>query len=204
MRRRDTSAIAPGRTKTAYGISTGCMAACLAGYPLGIWLGRAGTDEAARYWTGYLLAADTYTGWGHVMVQVLPGAFLQLLAVYGCGYCAMGMGLLPLLFALRSGGLGYCAAAVYLEKGAKALLTYRLLMGAAELGTLVLCLWLAQYAGRLSIGLYQSVFCGGAPRGRLQADARSLTLRFGAACLLSIMICGIGAFTAVFIAGILL
>ena len=73
-----------------------------------------------------------------------------------------------------------------------------------QFDALALSLWLARYAGRLCAGLNQSIFAGGAARGRLQADARRLALRFLLAAALSIGVSVVGAGIAVFVAGILL
>ena len=153
---------------------------------------------------GHLLAAESYTAWQSVAAALLSGIFLTLLCIFTAGFCAVGTGLLCLVFAAQGGYLGFCAAAVCLQNGAKALLVYRALLSFPELAALALSLWLAWYAGRLCAGLNQSIFAGGAARGRLQADARRLALRFLLAAALSVGVSVVGAGIAVFVAGILL
>ena len=180
-----------------------CAAAFLAAYPLGMWQGSQGGEYAVQL-AGHILSPESYTAWQSVAAALLSGTFLTLLCVFAAGFCAVGTGLLCLVFAVQGGYLGFCAAAVCLQNGAKALLVYRALLSFPELATLALCLWLARYAGRLCAGLNQSIFAGGAARGRLQADVRRLTLRFLLAAALSVGVSAVGAGVAVFAAGILL
>lgn len=180
-----------------------CAAAFLAGYPLGIWWGSKGGEYAAQL-VGYILSAESYTGWQSVFGALLSGTFLLLLCIFAAGFCAVGTGLLCLLFAGQGVWLGFCAAAVYLQEGTKALLMYRALLSFQELASLALCLWLAEFAGNLCAGLYLSVFDAGVARGRLQRDAKRLALRFVSAVGLGVGISAVGGGIAVFVAGVLL
>ena len=180
-----------------------CAAAFLAGYPLGIWWGSKGGEYAAQL-AGYILSAESYTGRQGVFAALLSGTFLLLLCVFAAGFCAVGMGLLCLLFAGQGTWLGFCAAAVYLQEGTKALLMYRAMLSFQELASLAVCLWLAEFAGSLCTGLYLSVFDAGVARGRLRADARRLALRFVSAVGLGVGISAVGGGIAVFVAGVLL
>ena len=180
-----------------------CAAAFLAGYPLGIWWGSKGGEYAAQL-VRYILSAESYTGWQSVFGALLSGTFLLLLCIFAAGFCAVGTGLLCLLFAGQGAWLGFCAAAVYLQEGTKALLMYRALLSFQELASLALCLWLAEFAGNLCAGLYLSVFDAGVARGRLQRDARRLALRFVSAVGLGVGISAVGGGIAVFVAGVLL
>ena len=152
----------------------------LAGYLPGIWLGRSGTTP---------LGAQ------------LAVSFLQLILVLLCGFCVWGVGLLALLFAARGLFLGYCAASVAAQSGASALLRYRLDTLLSDVGTLLLCLWLAGWAVRLAMELFRAV------RGRAAREtpgtARRLAVRFAAALALSAAFAAVGAvFTVIGIGGV--
>ena len=143
----------------------------LAGYLPGIWLGRSGTtplgQQLAAYYTSRRL----------------------------CGACVWGVGLRALLFAARGRFLGYCAASVAAQSGASALLRYRLDTLLSDVGTLLLCLWLAGWAVRLAMELFRAV------RGRAAREtpgtARRLAVRFAAALALSAACAAVGAVLAV-------
>ena len=95
-------------------------------------------------------------------------SLLQLILVLLCGFCVWGVGLLALLFAARGLFLGYCAASVAAQSGASALLRYRLDTLLSDVGTLLLCLWLAGWAVRLAMELFRA--CAGVLRGRHRAQ----------------------------------
>ena len=124
----------------------------------------------------------------------LPGIW-QLILVLLCGFCVWGVGLLALLFAARGLFLGYCAASVAAQSGASALLRYRLDTLLSDVGTLLLCLWLAGWAVRLAMELFRAV------RGRAVREtpgtARRLAVRFAAALALSAAFAAVGAVLAV-------
>lgn len=91
--------------------------------------------------------------------------------------------------------LGYCAASVAAQSGASALLRYRLDTLLSDVGTLLLCLWLAGWAVRLAMELFRAV------RGRAVREtpgtARRLAVRFAAALALSAAFAAVGAVLAV-------
>ena len=122
-------------------------------------------------------------------------SLLQLILVLLCGFCVWGVGLLALLFAARGLFLGYCAASVAAQSGASALLRYRLDTLLSDVGTLLLCLWLAGWAVRLAMELFRAV------RGRAAREtpgtARRLAVRFAAALALSAAFTAVGAVLAV-------
>ena len=122
-------------------------------------------------------------------------SLLQLILVLLCGFCVWGVGLLALLFAARGLFLGYCAASVAAQSGASALLRYRLDTLLSDVGTLLLCLWLAGWAVRLATELFRAV------RGRAAREtpgtARRLAVRFAAALALSAAFAAVGAVLAV-------
>ena len=124
----------------------------------------------------------------------LAVSFLQLILVLLCGFCLWGAGLLALLFAARGLFLGFCAASVAAQSGASALLL-------SDVGTLLLCLWLAGWAVRLAMELFRAV------RGRAAREtpgtARRLAVRFAAALALSAAFAAVGAvFTVMGIGGV--
>ena len=102
---------------------------------------------------------------------------------------------LALLFAARGLFLGFCAASVAAQSGATALLRYRLDTLLSDVGTLLLCLWLAGWAVRLTMELFRAV------RGRAAREtpgtARRLAVRFAAALALSAAFAAVGAVLAV-------
>ena len=126
---------------------------------------------------------------------VLAVSLLQRILVQLCRCCVLGVGLLALLFAARGLFLGFCAASVAAQSGASALLRYRLDTLLSDVGTLLLCLWLAGWAVRLTMELFRAV------RGRAAREtpgtARRLAVRFAAALALSAAFAAVGAVLAV-------
>ena len=109
--------------------------------------------------------------------------------------------MLAVLFASRGLFLGFCAASVAAQSGASALLRYRLDTLLSDVGTLLLCLWLAGWAVRLAMELFRAV------RGRAAREtpgtARRLAVRFAAALALSAAFAAVGAvFTVMGIGGV--
>lgn len=121
-------------------------------------------------------------------------SFLQLTAVFLCGFCVLGVGLLALLFAARGVFLGYCAASVAAVNGAAGLVQYRLETIASDAAALFLCLWLAGWSARLAGELFNAV-CGRATR-ETPGTLRRLAVRFGAALVLSAVFSAVGTFLA--------
>jgi len=121
-------------------------------------------------------------------------SFLQLTAVFLCGFCVLGVGLLVLLFAARGVFLGYCAASVAAVNGAAGLVQYRLATIVSDAATLFFCLWLAGWSARLAGELF-NVICGRATR-ETPGTLRRLAVRFGAALVLSAVFSAVGTFLA--------
>ena len=121
-------------------------------------------------------------------------SFLQLTAVFLCGFCVLGVGLLALLFAARGVFLGYCAASVAAVNGAAGLVQYRLATIVSDAATLFFCLWLAGWSARLAGELFNAV-CGRATR-ETPGTLRRLAVRFGAALVLSAVFSAVGTFLA--------
>ena len=121
-------------------------------------------------------------------------SFLQLTAVFLCGFCVLGVGLLALLFAVRGVFLGYCAASVAAVNGAAGLVQYRLVTIGTDAAALFLCLWLAGWSARLAGELFNAV-CGRATR-ETPGTLRRLAVRFGTALVLSAVFSAVGTFLA--------
>lgn len=167
----------------------------LAGYLPGIWLGRSGTTPLGQQLAAYYTSRPEGTSLVAAFGAQLAVSLLQLTLVLLCGFCVWGVGLLALLFAARGLFLGYCAASVAAQSGASALLRYRLDTLLSDVGTLLLCLWLAGWAVRLAMELFRAV------RGRAAREtpgtARRLAVRFAVALALSAAFAAVGAVLAV-------
>ena len=167
----------------------------LAGYLPGIWLGRSGTTPLGQQLAAYYTSRPEGTSLAAAFGAQLAVSLLQLILVLLCGFCVWGVGLLALLFAARGLFLGYCAASVAAQSGASALLRYRLDTLLSDVGTLLLCLWLAGWAVRLAMELFRAL------RGRAAREtpgtARRLAVRFAAALALSAAFAAVGAVLAV-------
>lgn len=167
----------------------------LAGYLPGIWLGRSGTTPLGQQLAAYYTSRPEGTSLAAAFGAQLAVNLLQLILVLLCGFCVWGVGLLALLFAARGLFLGFCAASVATQSGASALLRYRLDTLLSDVGTLLLCLWLAGWAVRLAMELFRAV------RGRAAREtpgtARRLAVRFAAALALSAAFAAVGAVLAV-------
>lgn len=173
----------------------------LAGYLPGIWLGRSGTTPLGQQLAAYYTSRPEGTSLAAAFGAQLAVSLLQLILVLLCGFCVWGVGLLALLFAARGLFLGYCAASVAAQSGASALLRYRLDTLLSDVGTLLLCLWLAGWAVRLAMELFRAV------RGRAAREtpgtARRLAVRFAAALALSAAFAAVGVvFTVIGIGGV--
>lgn len=128
----------------------------LAGYLPGIWLGRSGTTPLGQQLAAYYTSRPKGTSLAAAFGAQLAVSLLQLILVLLCGFCVWGVGLLALLFAARGLFLGFCAASVAAQSGATALLRYRLDTLLSDVGTLLLCLWLAGWAVRLAMELFRA------------------------------------------------
>ena len=81
--------------------------------------------------------------------------------------------------------LGFCAANLFFTGGLQDLVAYWFWTCLPDLAFTAANLWLTGYALRLSQGVFQSVFLGGAPRGHLHAASRRLLVRSGITLLIS-------------------
>lgn len=166
----------------------------LAGYLPGIWLGRGGVSALGQQLAAYYTKSPENAAFAAIFGTEFSVSFLQLTAVFLCGFCVLGVGLLALLFAARGVFLGYCAASVAAVNGAAGLVQYRLATIVSDAATLFFCLWLAGWSARLAGELFNAV-CGRATR-ETPGTLRRLAVRFGAALVLSAVFSAIGTFLA--------
>ena len=162
------------------------------GYLPGILLGRGGSTALGQQLAAYYAKSPAGSTFAAAFGAQFIIAFLQLCAVFLCGFCVWGVGLLVLLFAARGLFLGFGAASVAAADGVSGLLQYRIDTMLSDVGTLFLCLWLAVWAVRLAAELFRAV------QGRATREApgtlRRLTVRFGVALLLSAVFSAAGGF----------
>ena len=164
----------------------------LAGYLPGIWLGRGGVSALGQQLAAYYTKSPENAAFAAIFGTEFSVSFLQLTAVFLCGFCVLGVGLLALLFAVRGVFLGYCAASVAAVNGAAGLVQYRLETIVSDAATLFFCLWLAGWSARLAGELFNAV-CGRATR-ETPGTLRRLAVRFGAALVLSAVFSAVGTF----------
>lgn len=181
-------------------------AAFFLGYLPGILTGR-DTAGSGSLLAAYYMDKQNFASWGQVFEDLYAGAFLQATLVLLFGFCALGMLLLSVLFALKGMYLGYCAAAVFAQSGAKGLLIHWLLTCLPDLSIVFLLFFLAACAAALCRSLLRVAF-GTAGRGAAQASlysqAKALVLRYIAVLALGALFCALGSGSAVFLAAILL
>lgn len=170
-------------------ISMGCAFLFLLGYLPGIWLGRSGVWASGSQLAAYYLAQSSYSTVLAVWQWQFSAAFLQLAALYLCSFSAVGCFFFLLLFFLRGGFLGLCAACVLAVGESRGLICYWLLSSLPDLSVLFAGLWLTRYGAILSVGLFQCVFSGGPTRGLLTTAFRRLTIRF----LLCLLLAGVAS-----------
>ena len=183
------------RAGTAYSGAVWLFGAMfLAGYLPGIWLGRGGASALGQQLAAYYTKSPENAAFAAIFGTEFSVSFLQLTAVFLCGFCVLGVGLLALLFAARGVFLGYCAASVAAVNGAAGLVQYRLATIGTDTAALFLCLWLAGWSARLAGELFNAV-CGRATR-ETPGTLRRLAVRFGAALVLSAVFCAAGTFLA--------
>lgn len=108
----------------------------LAGYLPGIWLGRGGVSTLGQQLAAYYTKSPENVAFTAIFGTEFSVSFLQLTAVFLCGFCVLGVGLLALLFAARGVFLGYCAASVAAVNGAAGLVQYRLATIVSDAATL--------------------------------------------------------------------
>ena len=166
----------------------------LAGYLPGIWLGRGSASALGQELAAYYTKSPENAAFAAIFGTKFSVSFLQLTAVFLCGFCVLGVGLLALLFAARGVFLGYCAASVAAVNGAAGLVQYRLVTIGTDTAALFLCLWLAGWSARLAGELFNAV-CGRATR-ETPGTLRRLAVRFGAALVLSAVFSAVGTFLA--------
>lgn len=166
----------------------------LAGYLPGIWLGRGGVSALGQQLAAYYTKSPENAAFAAIFGTEFSVSFLQLTAVFLCGFCVLGVGLLALLFAARGVFLGYCAASVAAVNGAAGLVQYRLATIVSDAATLFFCLWLAGWSARLAGELFNAI-CGRATR-ETPGTLRRLAVRFGAALVLSAVFSAVGTFLA--------
>ena len=166
----------------------------LAGYLPGIWLGRGGVSALGQQLAAYYTKSPENAAFAAIFGTEFSVSFLQLTAVFLCGFCVLGVGLLALLFAARGVFLGYCAASVAAVNGAAGLMRYRLATIGSDAATLFFCLWLAGWSARLAGELLNAV-CGRATR-ETHGALRRLVVRFGAALVLSAVFSAVWTFLA--------
>ena len=166
----------------------------LAGYLPGIWLGRGGVSALGQQLAAYYTKSPENAAFAAIFGTEFSVSFLQLTAVFLCGLCVLGVGLLALLFAARGVFLGYCAASVAAVNGAAGLVQYRLVTIGTDTAALFLCLWLAGWSAHLAGELF-NVICGRATR-ETPGTLRRLAVRFGAALVLSAVFSAIWTFLA--------
>ena len=90
----------------------GCACLFLLGYLPGIGLGRTGAWVSGSQLAAYYLSKSSYSTVFSVWQWQFSAAFLQLAALYLCSFSALGCFFFPILFFLRGGFLGLCAACV--------------------------------------------------------------------------------------------
>ena len=119
----------------------GCACLFLLGYLPGIWLGRTGAWESGSQLAAYYLSKSSYSTVFSVWQWQFSAAFLQLAALYLCSFSALGCFFLPILFFLRGGFLGLCAACVLAAGESRGLVCYWLLSSLSNLSVLFAGLW---------------------------------------------------------------
>lgn len=140
----------------------GCACLFLLGYLPGIWLGQSRSLGVGSQLAAYYLSKSSYSTVFSVWQWQFSADFLQLAALYLCSFSALGCFFLPILFFLRGGFLGLCAACVLAAGESRGLVCYWLLSSLSNLSVLFAGLWLSGYSAAISNGLFQCVFSGGA------------------------------------------
>lgn len=161
------------------------LTAFLLGYLPGIAAGRNGESVLGQQLAVYYTEQSHFSVWQELFASQMAATFLQLLFVLLCGFSAFGTIALFLFFSGKGLFLGFCAANVLALQGSRALGVYWGSTCLPDLVFLFVAIWLSTYATAVSRGLFQSAFCGGAPRGQLAGNARKLVFHFGVALLLS-------------------
>lgn len=192
--RREAPRIAGAASRTLW-----FGAAFLAGYLPGIRLGQGGTLALGQQLAAYYAKSPGSTAFAAAFGARFSIAFLQLCAVFLCGFCVCGVGLLAVVFVARGVFLGCCAASIAAVNGVTGVVQYRLGTAISDITTLFLCLWLAGHSAKLAAELFRAI--RGYPTREMPAAARRLAIRFVAAAALSAVFSAVGAFLALVIAG---
>lgn len=162
-----------------------CGAMLVIGYLPGIILGHDGHTLLGQQLALYYANAKQVLQWPTILINYTAGPFLQIVFVLLCGFSALGSGFLLLYFLGKGIFLGFCAANLFFTGGLQDLVAYWFWTCLPDLAFTAANLWLTGYALRLSQGVFQSVFLGGAPRGHLHAASRRLLVRSGITLLIS-------------------
>lgn len=163
------------------------LTAFLLGYLPGIAAGCSGQSVLGQQLAVYYTEQVRLSTWKELFMSQMAATFLQLLFVLLCGFSAFGVIVLFLFFAGKGLFLGFCAVNVLALQGARALGVYWGSTCLPDLFFLFASIWMATNATAVSLGLFQSAFCGGAPRGRLAGSTRKLLFCFGVALSLSVV-----------------
>lgn len=175
----------------------------LLGDVCGVLLGRGFDTVLGTALAEYALSSIGDPSYWSRFASLFATGFLQATLLLASGYCAVGAGVCGLFFALRGAYLGFCAANLYLLHGLRTLTVYWLGVFLPAAAMLVPLFRVAVCALPLSRGLWQSVFCGGAPRGKLPAVSRKLLYVYGVSLLVLLLISLCGAALGVLFASFL-
>ncbi len=159
----------------------------LGGYIPSVFYGRVLQSDIGEQLASYYMNFSELTAWPMSFLSQLAASFLQVLFTFLCGFSVFGIGFLILFFITKGAFLGFCAVNILTLGGIKSLTAYWLCICLPNVFLLIVILWLAGYSAQLSRNLFQSIFCGGAPRGRLESCTRRLVVRM----LVSIPILGL-------------
>lgn len=174
----------------------------LAGYVLSVFYGRVLESDVGEQLAAYYMDSSHLAVWPASFLNQLAASFIQILFTFFCGFSAVGFGFLILFFAFKGVFLGFCAINILTLGGIKPLAVYWFCVCLPNILLLLVNLWIAGYSAQLSNSLFQSVFCGGAPRGRLEANARRLIVRTIISMPLLCLLCILGTGIAVLAVGI--
>lgn len=174
-----------------------------AGYLAGVLKGRTGQSELGSQLAAYYSAAEHFSAFVPLFLDLLGSAFLQAVLVLACGFSAVGSGFLCLYFAARGAVMGLLAASVFMQGGTRALVVHWLVTCLPDLSTFLVMLWLAIQANRCSGAIFR-VLLGGGAHLRQALPVKALFFRFATALCLCVILCAIGAASGVLFAGVLL
>ena len=174
------------------------------GYSVGLMLGRLKMPQFGTDFAQYYLDRQNFTAFGTVFATLFTAAFAQLTFLVLSGFCALGMGLLVLFFALKGALLGLCTAALFAAGGAKGLVIYWLLTWLPEIALLLLTLYQAACAAGVCGGVFHIAMGNSMPHYGIVSEVRTCLKSYIATSFLSVLFCGLGAGAALFFAAVLL